>query len=343
MEEVVMEKRGECPICHAPTALVFGNPRKDGFCAKCARDQKNRPEASQNEEIAENKASVQAKNSSAAKSAPRKTSALKSTPVVIPEDDSVAYGFKRWLCHFFISLFLMAACVLLVGVVDRLLAVWSGYPLMITLSIPLIGMGILGLAAGAISASFYTLAGMNGFVKKENEKKVKKVRSTALSRFIWIDVVIAALCGVGFALSLNPVRSGELALIVLDGKYNVSAMISAALLGGTIYALSASVFSLIFISSSECTKCFHFDCKIETVKSDKQEKEENESRKKEEYNSGTRVDFSDGTYATTGGSWSTSTQTRTVTTKTWTQHAKCKWCGKEYSSREKEISYGKWS
>ena len=49
-------------------------------------------------------------------------------------------------------------------------------PRLTSLSFPLIGMGVLGLAVGAISASFYTLAGMNGFVKKENEKKVKKVQ-----------------------------------------------------------------------------------------------------------------------------------------------------------------------
>lgn len=331
-----MDKRGTCPSCGAPTAMVFGNPRKDGLCAKCARERKQR-----NEALKTGTATEEA--SSGARTVSRRTSVPRSAPVTVPEDNSVAYGFKRWLLHFFLSLLFWAACVALVGVVDRLIATWSGYPLTIWLPLPLIGMGILGLAVGAVSASFYTLSGMNGFVKKANEHKVKKVRLTPLDRFIWLDVVIAVLCGVAFALSLGPVRSGEWSLIVLDGRYNVSAMIPAALLGGAIYALVTSVFSIIFTVSSECTKCFHFDCKIETSRSDEAVAVETETRNEDRYNAGQRVDFSDGSYATTSGSWSTTTKTRAVTTKTWTQHAKCKWCGAEYTSGEKEVSYGKWS
>ena len=331
-----MEERGKCPICGAATAIVFGNPRKDGLCAKCARAQKQ--QADGGKQALPHEPAEQA-NASAV----RKPKAPKEKPVLVPEDNSVAYGFKRWSLHFSLSLLFWAACVALVGVVDRLLATWSGYPLMISLPLPLIGMGILGLAVGAVSASFYTLSRMNGFVKKANERKVKKVRLAPLSRFIWIDVAIAVLCGVAFALSLGPVRSGEWSLIILDGRYNVSAMIPAALLGGAIYALVTSVFSLMFTVSSECIKCFHFDCKIETSKSGEAVAVETETRKEDKYNSGQRVDFSDGTYATTSGSWSTTIKTRMVTTKTWTQHAKCKWCGAEYTSGEKEVSYGDWS
>ena len=37
-----------CPQCGKPTALVFGNPRKDGLCAQCAAKKRQEQKALEN-------------------------------------------------------------------------------------------------------------------------------------------------------------------------------------------------------------------------------------------------------------------------------------------------------
>ncbi|MBQ4268348.1 MAG: hypothetical protein IJB97_01720, partial [Clostridia bacterium] len=149
------------------------------------------------------------------------------------------------------------------------------------------------------------------------------------------------LCVVGFIFSRSPVYSGK--WTVKLGDFDAAFIIPSLFLGAAIYFVTAKVFTLIPISVSTCQKCFCYDCKLPTYKSDEKSWTETETETRDSYDSGTSVSFSDGSYATIGGGWSKESKSRAVHKQSWTQHLTCKWCGNQTNVQENDEQREKWS
>ncbi|MBQ4268029.1 MAG: hypothetical protein IJB97_00090, partial [Clostridia bacterium] len=193
-----------CPQCGKPTALVFGNPRKDGLCAQCAAKKRQEQKALENsspkkvetvkadETIEANKAKPAKRNGNekpVPKTAtkPKKPTATPKSPAkspAVPFDNSVAYAAKRFASHLLLSvIFIFIAAAISCGVC-AILSLWGGGAFSDNRVLPCVVTSVLCFIFGAVAGAFLpTLANVKGYVTKENQAKIKKVKPEPLSRF----------------------------------------------------------------------------------------------------------------------------------------------------------------